>query len=127
MEIVARPATYASIAEYISSQPEKHAALLQELQNAILEAVPDAEETFNYGIPAFTLIKNGKREQQIMIAACKNHIGFYPHPTVIKKFEKDLAVYKQSKGSIQFPLDQPIPKNLVIKMVKYRKKLITDE
>ena len=118
---------FETIDEYISSQPVQHAALLQELKNAILEAVPDAVETFNYGVPAFALVKNGKRDQQIMIAGFKNHVGMYPHPTVIEKFETELSVFKQGKGSIQFPLDKPIPKALVVKMVKYRKKLISDE
>ena len=118
---------FLTIDEYISSQPEKQALLLRELRNAILEAVPDAEETFNYGVPAFSLIKNGKRDQQIMIAGFKNHVGMYPHPTVIEKFENELAIFKQGKGSIQFPLDKPLPKALIVKMVKYRKKIIADK
>ena len=116
---------FKSIDEYISSQPEKHAALLQDLRDAILEAVPEAEETFNYGVPAFAIIKNGKRDQQIMIAGFKNHVGMYPHPTVIEEFEKELSIYKQGKGSIQFPLNKPIPKALIVKMIKYRKQLIS--
>ena len=118
---------FKTIDEYIRSQPERQAALLQELRDAILDAVPDSVETFNYGVPAFALVKNGKRDQQIMIAGFKNHVGMYPHPTVIEKFEKELSAFKQGKGSIQFPLDKPIPKALVVKMVKYRKKLISEE
>lgn len=114
-----------SIDNYIDSQPKEQAAILRQLKDAILEAEPNAEETFNYGVPAFALIENGKRDQQIMIAGFKNHVGLYPHPTVIDKFEKELSVYKQGKGSIQFPLNQLIPKALVIKMVKYRKKLLS--
>jgi len=113
-----------TIDEYIKCQPKEQAALLQDLRDAILEAVPDAVETFNYGVPAFALVENGKRDQQIMIAGFKNHVGMYPHPTVIEKFEKELSVFKQGKGSIQFPLNEPIPKALVVKMVKYRMKLI---
>jgi uncharacterized protein YdhG (YjbR/CyaY superfamily) len=116
---------FKTINEYIIYQPKEHAALLQDLREAILEAVPDAVETFNYGVPAFALIEDGKRDQQIMIAGFKNHVGMYPHPTVIEKFEKELSVFKQGKGSIQFPLNKPIPKALVVKMVKYRKKLIS--
>jgi uncharacterized protein YdhG (YjbR/CyaY superfamily) len=118
---------YKSIDEYISAQPKKHAALLHDLRDAILEAVPDAVETFNYGVPAFALVENGKSEQQIMIAGFKNHVGMYPHLTVIEKFKKELSVFKQGKGSIQFPLNKPIPKALVVKMVKYRKILISKE
>lgn len=118
---------FATIDEYIDFQPEKQASLLRELKNAILEAAPNAVETFNYGVPAFTLVKNGKAGQQIMIAGFKNHVGLYPHPTVIEKFKNELSVFKQGKGSIQFQLDKPIPKALVIEMVSYRKKLILDE
>jgi len=116
---------FETIDDYINSQPKQHALLLQELRNSILEAVPDAEETFNYGVPAFALIKNGKRDQQIMIAGFKKHVGMYPHPTVIEKFEKELSGFKQGKGSIQFPLDKSIPRALIVKMVKYRMKLIS--
>lgn len=84
----------------------------------------DASETFNYGVPAFTLVKNGKRDRQIMIGAFKNHVAIYPHPTAILQFKKELSPYKQGKGSIQFPLHESIPAKLIIKMVKYRKKLI---
>jgi len=118
---------FKTIDEYIRSQPGPHATLLRELRNAILEAVPDAVETFNYGVPAFALVKDGKRDQQIMIAGFKNHVGMYPHPDVIEKFEKELAGLKQGKGSIQFPLDKPIPRALVVRMVRYRKKLISGD
>jgi uncharacterized protein YdhG (YjbR/CyaY superfamily) len=74
----------------------------------------------NYKIPAFALIEGGKRDQQIMIAAYARHVGFYPHPDVIEAFSSELAPYKFAKGSIQFPLDKPIPKELVMAMVKFR-------
>ncbi len=118
-------AKFGTIDEYISSQPEEHAALLQDLRTAILKAVPDAVETFNYGVPAFAIVENGKKDDQIMIAGFKNHVGLYPHQTVIDKFKKELSVFKQGKGSIQFPLANPIPKALVLKMVKYRKELLS--
>ncbi len=118
---------YKTIDEYIDIQPSPQAELLQDLRKAILEAVPDATETFNYGVPAFSLVKNGKRDQQILIGAFKNHVGIYPHPTTIDKFEKELSQFKQGKGSIQFPLDKQIPTELIVKMVKYRKKLIENE
>jgi uncharacterized protein YdhG (YjbR/CyaY superfamily) len=69
-------------------------------------------------------VENGKREQQIMIAAYKKHVGFYPHPTTIEKFSDKLTIYKQGKGSIQFPINKPIPCELIIEMVKYRKSLV---
>ena len=87
--------------------------------------MPNAEELFNYNIPVYALIDGGKRETQIMIAANKTSVGFYPHPTTMKKFEDALEEYKTGKGSVQFPLDKPIPKGLVVKMVLYRLELLT--
>ena len=118
---------YNTIDEYINAQSHPQAELLQDLREAILEAVPDAKETINYGVPAFSLVQNGKRDQQIMIGAFKNHVGIYPHPTTIVKFEKELSKFNQGKGSIQFPLNRPIPIKLIVKMVKYRKKIIQGE
>lgn len=118
-------AKFETVDEYIDSQPDEQAALLRVLRDVILEAVPGAFETFNYGVPAFALVENGKRDQQIMIAGFKNHVGLYPHPTAIEKFEKELSVFKQGKDSIQFPLEKPIPRTLVLKIVKYRMKLIS--
>lgn len=118
---------YSTIDEYIDAQSHPQAELLQDLRKAILEAVPDATETFNYGVPAFSLVKNGKRDQQIMIGAFKNHVGIYPHPATIEKFAKELAQFNQGKGSIQFPLDKPIPAKLIVKMVKFRKRQILND
>jgi uncharacterized protein YdhG (YjbR/CyaY superfamily) len=97
-EGVSSMSKFGTIDEYISSQPEERATLLKDLRDAILEAVPDAVEIFNYGVPAFALVKNGKRDQQIMIAGFKNHVGMYSHPTVINKFAKELSIFKQGKG-----------------------------
>ena len=81
----------------------------------------------NYNIPAFALIEGGKRDQQIMIAGYKKHLGFYPHPSAIENFLDELKVYKVGKGSVQFPVSKPLPKDLIIKMVNYRKGLIFDK
>ncbi len=110
-----------TIDDYINSQPEGTKEALFKLKDCILKAAPDAKELFNYSIPAFALVENGKREQQIMIAGYKKHVGFYPHPTTIEKFANKLTIYKQGKGSIQFPINKPIPCELVIEMVKYRR------
>ena len=117
--------TFKTIDDYINSQPEGAKKVLQELKECILKASPNAIELFNYNIPAFALVKGGKREQQIMMAGYKKHVGFYPHPTVMEKFDKELEGYKKGKGSVQFPIDKPLPKELIIKMVKYRVSLIT--
>jgi uncharacterized protein YdhG (YjbR/CyaY superfamily) len=83
-------------------------------------AAPEAQEKMNYQIPAFVLIDGGKRDQQIMIAGYKNHGGFYPHPSTIARFADELKEYKSAKGSVQFPVNKPMPKELIISMVKYR-------
>ena len=118
---------FKNVDEYIRAQLKEQAARLLELRDAILEAVPEAAETFNYGVPAFSLVPDSKRDEQIMIAGFKNHVAIYPHPTTIEKFEKELSAFKQGKGSIQFPLSEPIPRALVVKMVKYTKKLIANK
>lgn len=105
---------------YISAQPPETQRSLEELRSYIWLAAPNASELLNYNIPAFALVEGGKRDQQIMIAGYPKHIGFYPHPDVIQAFSDQLTEYKYAKGSIQFPLSNPIPKELVIKMVKYR-------
>lgn len=115
---------FESVDDYINHQPEKNKKALIEIRSYILEAAPDAGELFNYDIPAFSLIKGGKREQQIMIAGFKSHVGFYPHPTAIEHFLDELKEYKTGKGSVQFPINKPLPKELIIRMVRFRKGLI---
>jgi uncharacterized protein YdhG (YjbR/CyaY superfamily) len=105
---------------YIATQPPETQRALEELRSCIWKAAPGVSELMNYNIPAFALVAGGKRDQQIMIAGYAQHVGFYPGPDVIDAFVDQLAVYKFAKGSIQFPLNEPIPKALVVKMVKYR-------
>lgn len=116
---------YSSINAYIDEFPEETRKKLYELKECILTVVPNAKELFTYGVPAFALIEGGKMEEQIMIAGFKNHVGFYPHPTTIEFFDKELSIYKRGKGSVQFPLDKELPKDLIIEMVRYRFKLIS--
>ena len=84
----------------------------------IQEAAPDAEEAIRYQMPTFRLA--GKN--LVHFAAFQHHIGFYPIPSGIAAFKKELSVYKQGKGSVQFPLDEPLPYELVKKIVAYRVK-----
>ena len=118
---------YKTIDQYIGSQPAPQARLLRAIRSAILEAAPDATETFNYGVPSFNLVQDGKRDQQIMIGSFKNHVGIYPHPSTILHFGKELEQFKQGKGSIQFPLDRPVPCGLIKRMVKFRKRELAQE
>jgi uncharacterized protein YdhG (YjbR/CyaY superfamily) len=116
--------TFTSIDSYIQDQPQATARVLEELRDCILEAAPNAIETFNYNIPAFALIEGGKRDEQIMMAGYPRHVGLYPHPTVMERFVDELKDYKQGKGSVQFPLDTPLPRTLIVKMVRYRMQLL---
>ncbi|MBU2973199.1 iron chaperone [Zobellia sp. B3R18] len=115
---------FKNVDAYFDAQPQNVKNMLLELKTCILKAEPNATELLNYNIPAYALIENGKREQQIMIAGYKKHVGFYPHPTTIEKFDSELTEYKRAKGSVQFPLNKPLPKELIIRMVKYRVELL---
>ncbi len=106
---------FASIDEYIATFPKETQKLLKDLRTAIKASAPNAEEKFSYGIPTFFL--NGNL---VHFAAFKTHIGFYPAPSGIEAFKKELSMYKQAKGSVQFPLDAPLPLKLVGKIVKFR-------
>jgi uncharacterized protein YdhG (YjbR/CyaY superfamily) len=103
------------IDKYISGFPKEVQVLLEQVRTTIRQAAPEAEETIKYAMPTFVL--NGNL---VHFAAFKNHIGFYPVPSGIEAFKKELSAYKQGKGSVQFPLDQPIPLDLIAKIVKYR-------
>lgn len=111
---------YSSVEEYLAAQTEQAQKALLELKECILAVAPNAQELLNYNIPAYTLMENGKREQQIMIAGYPNHVGLYPHPTTMEQFEPELKAYNRGKGSVQFPLNKPLPKELVIRMIQYR-------
>jgi len=104
-----------SIDEYIVTFPKDVQIILTELRATIKSAAPDAEEKISYQMPTLFLKGN-----LVHFAAYKKHIGFYPTPSGIQAFEQELAGYKKSKGAIQFPIDQPIPYDLVTKIVKVR-------
>jgi len=110
--------------DYISSQPPAAKLALEELRACIWRVAPYVSELMNYKIPSFALVKDGKRDQQIMMAGFSKHVGFYPSPAVIEAFADRLGGYTFAKGSIQFPLNKPIPQELVIEMVKYRLSLV---
>ncbi len=106
-----------TIDEYIAGFPPDVQKILKKIRATIRQAAPGAEETIKYRMPTFTL--NGNL---VFFAAFKQHIGFYPIPTGIAQFKRELAPYKVAKGSVQFPLDQPIPYDLITKIVKFRVK-----
>ncbi|TGK10657.1 hypothetical protein EHQ81_11825 [Leptospira selangorensis] len=107
--------TFQSIDEYIKTFPKEVQSILQELRKVIQEEAPEASEKISYQIPTFYL--NGNL---VHFAAYKNHIGFYPGASGIAKFKKEIDKYKNAKGSVQFPIDQPLPFGLVRKIVKFR-------
>lgn len=103
--------------KYIAQFPENVQDILNEIRQIILEEVPEATEKIAYGMPGFYLNK----KPLVYFAAYKNHIGFYATPTGHEEFKKELSVYKQGKGSVQFPLKDEIPYQLIRKIVKFRK------
>ncbi len=106
-----------TIDEYITRCPKDVQVILRKIREIIRKAAPTAEETIKYQIPTFVL--NGNL---VHFAAFQNHIGFYPTPSGIAKFKQELSAYKGAKGSVQFPLDAPMPFGLITKIVKFRVK-----
>lgn len=104
------------IDEYIASFPTATQKLLEQMRAAIQKAAPDAVEAISYAIPTFKL--NGKN--LVHFAGFEKHIGFYATPTGHEAFAEDLSKYKQGKGSVQFPINEPLPLSLVERIVKYR-------
>jgi uncharacterized protein YdhG (YjbR/CyaY superfamily) len=106
-----------SIDDYIKEFPEKIRKLLEQVRLTIRKAAPEATEKISYGMPTFYY--NGNL---VHFAAFKNHIGFFPTPSAIEAFQKELKGYKTSKGTVQFPLADPMPLKLIERVVKFRAK-----
>jgi len=106
-----------TIDEYIAAFPPDVQEILEKVRATIREAAPEAEEAIKYGIPTFTLKGN-----LVHFGAYKKHIGFYPTPTGLDKFKNELSSYEGSKGTVRFPLDKPIPFDLISKITKFRVK-----
>lgn len=106
---------FTSIDQYIATFPENVQKLLQQIRQAIHESAPEATEAISYQMPTFK--QNGNL---VHFAAFKSHIGFYPAPSGIVEFEKELEPYFKSKGTIQFQFGEPIPFDLIKKIVKFR-------
>jgi uncharacterized protein YdhG (YjbR/CyaY superfamily) len=105
-----------TVDEYIATFPENVKNILEKLRRVIRESAPKAEETISYGIPTFDL----NCRHLVHFAAYKNHVGFYPTSSGIKAFKKELSPFKTSRGTVQFPLNKPIPFDLVKKIVRFR-------
>ena len=109
------PTSFTSVDEYIAACPAGVQGKLQELRALIKTCAPQAQEKISYGMPAYSL--NGNL---VYFGCFPKHIGFYPIPSGIAAFEQELSVFKRGKGSIQFPLDQPLPLDLIARIVKFR-------
>ncbi len=117
---------FKTVDEYIESLPKDTKRTLLALRAIIRKAVPDATELFNYDIPAYALVKGGKRDKQIMIAGYKTFVAFYPGAGILEHFSEELAGYKVGKASVQFPNNQPLPENLIVEIIQFKKSLLTD-
>ncbi len=109
--------TYTTIKSYISAQPKERRLVLNEIYTIIKTEAPDAKEAIKYGMPTFVGKKN-----LVHFALAKKHLGFYPTPSAVTHFAKELARYTTTKGAVQFPLTQSLPKSLIAKMVRFRVK-----
>ena len=105
-----------NVDEYIKSFPKSTQTLLKQVRKAIRENAPGSEELIGYGMPGYKLNK----KPLVYFAGYANHIGFYATPNGHEKFAKELSKYKQGKGSVQFPINEPMPIDLIIKIVKFR-------
>jgi uncharacterized protein YdhG (YjbR/CyaY superfamily) len=106
-----------TIDEYIAQFQPEIQEILQRIRVSVHEVAPEALESISYKMPSFSL--NGRR--LAYFAVFKNHIGFYPAPVGIEEFKEELSAYKQGKGSVQFPLNKPIPFDLIKKILQFRK------
>lgn len=104
-----------NIDEYVAAFPRDVQEILKQIRTTIKKAAPDAKETIKYQIPTFVL--NGNL---VHFGAFKNHVGFYPTPSGIEEFKHELAEYEGAKGSVQFPIDKPMPLNLIERIVEFR-------
>lgn len=111
-----------SMDDYIAGFPNDVQEILEKIRMTIRKAAPDAEETISYQMPTFTL----KGKYLVYFAAHKKHIGLYPAPRGIEEFKEELSVYEGGKGTVRFPLDKPIPFDLISKIVKFRVKEILE-
>jgi uncharacterized protein YdhG (YjbR/CyaY superfamily) len=113
--------TAGSIDEYIAEFPESTQAVLQEMRALIHQSAPEATETMSYAIPTFDL----KGKHLVHFAGYENHIGFYPTPNGMEAFDGELQQYERGKGSARFPLGEPLPKDLIQRIVEFRVDALT--
>jgi uncharacterized protein YdhG (YjbR/CyaY superfamily) len=115
VDVRTRGRKFEDMDDYIASFPKDVRHKLEQLRKAIKESAPGAKEAMSYGMPTFKLEGN-----LVHFAAYERHIGFYPAPSAIVAFKKELSGYKQSKGAVQFPINEPLTLELVKRMVRFR-------
>lgn len=113
--------SFRTIDDYISNQTIEAQVILNELRELIKEAVPAIIEIENYKVPSFTLVEGAKPAQQMMMAAHAKYVSFYPYQAAIEHFKEKLTHYEIGKGTIKFPYNKPLPKELIKRLVVFRK------
>ena len=112
---------FRTVDDYINSQSQEAQEILHELRSLIKEAVPETIEIPNYKVPSFTLVPGTKPDQQLMIVAYAKYVSFYPFQKAVEHFTDELKNYEIGKGTVKFPFDKPIPKELIKRIVLFRK------
>ncbi|HKW31591.1 MAG TPA: DUF1801 domain-containing protein [Candidatus Acidoferrum sp.] len=120
--MTARKARPTSVNDYIEAAPKEAQKKLWEMRECIRKAAPDATEGLKWGMPAFSY-----KRILVTFAAHKNHIGFYPTPSAVKAFAKELSKFNTARGSIQFPLEKPLPLLLIRKITTFRVRESTEQ
>ncbi len=113
--------SYKTVDDYIAVQSEEAQIMLQEIRKIIHDSIPDVVELKDKKVPTFVLTPTDSKDIQLMMAAYAKFVSFYPFPGTTEAFAEQLKEYKQGKGSVQFPFNQPLPKELIAEMVKYRR------
>lgn len=112
--------SFANADDYIANQAEAAQEILKELRSIIHDAAPDVVEIPNSKVPSFTLVPDAKPQLQLMMAAYAKFVSFYPFEKTVEAFADQLKDYETGKGSVKFPLNKPLPKELILEMVKFR-------
>lgn len=112
---------FKTIDDYIHNQKEEAQSILVELRSLIKEAVPEAIEIKNYKVPSFTLVPEAKPELQLMIVAYAKYVSFYPYQATVEHFSDELTNFELGKGTVKFPFNKALPKELIKRMVIFRK------
>lgn len=115
---------YKSVQEYFNTQSAETLVTLNALRNIIQKTFPDCKELLNYDMPAYALVKDGKRDKQIMIAGYKTFVSLYVGNNILDYFKDELKDYTVGKASIQFANGKPLPKELIVRIIRRKKQMI---